>query len=157
RGNSLSFEMTITFQGQAVKLLYSGLLDGDELRLTMRAGERATEEPVTFNRVNSLSPIERFSEPPAPGEITAWLKADAIRIASVQSDAGSADLMALLPHLQDARIVAMGEATHGTREFQQFKVRMFRFLVERLGFTVFGIEADWPEALSVNEYVLGGD
>jgi erythromycin esterase len=51
----------------------------------------------------------------------------------------------------------MGEATHGTREFQQLKVRMFRFLVEQLGFTVFGIEANWPESLAVNEYVLGGD
>ncbi|HZL57782.1 MAG TPA: erythromycin esterase family protein [Bryobacteraceae bacterium] len=34
---------------------------------------------------------------------------------------------------------------------------MFRFLVERLGFTAFGIEANWPESLSVNEYVLGGE
>lgn len=157
RGSSLSFEMTVTFQGQALKLFYSGLLDGDELRLTMRAEGRAGEERATFNRVNPISPIERFSEPPAPGEVMAWLNANAVRIGSVQWDAPSADLMPLLPHLKDARIVAMGEATHGTREFQQLKLRMFRFLVERLGFTVFGIEANWPESLSVNEYVLGGD
>src|SRR6185369_8626693 len=30
-------------------------------------------------------------------------------------------------------------------------------LVEKLGFTAFGIEANWPESLSVNEYVLGGN
>ena len=149
--------MTITFQGQAIKLFYSGQLDGDELRLTMRAEGRAGEERATFNRVNPSSPIERFSEPPAPGEVMAWLNANAIRLGSVQWDAPSADLMPLLPHLKDARIVAMGEATHGTREFQQLKVRVFRFLVERLGFTVFGIEANWPESLSVNEYVMGKD
>jgi len=123
----------------------------------MRAEGRAGEERFTFNRVNPLSPIERFSEAPAPGEVMAWLKANAVRVASVQSDAPSTDLMPLLSHLKDARIVAMGEATHGTREFQQLKLRMFRFLVEKLGFTVFGIEANWPESLSVNEYVLGGN
>lgn len=67
------------------------------------------------------------------------------------------DLAPLKAHLQDARIVGMGEATHGTREFQGFKFRMFRFLVEQLGFTVFGIEANWPESLEVNRYVLGAD
>jgi erythromycin esterase len=157
RGNSLSFEMAVPFQGQPLKLYYSGVLDGDKLRLTLRAEGRAGEELTTFNRVNPLSPIERFSETPAPGEVMAWLKANAIRLAPVQSDAPSTDLMPLLPHLNGARIVAMGEATHGTREFQQLKFRMFRFLVEKLGFTVFGIEANWPESLSVNEYVLGGD
>ena len=86
----------------------------------MRAEGRAGEERVTFSRVNPLSPIERFSEPPGIGEVTTWLNANAIRVASVQPDAPSADLMPLLPHLTDARIVAMGEATHGTREFQQF-------------------------------------
>lgn len=157
RGDSLSFEMTITFQGQPVRLFYSGLLDGDQLRLAMRAEGKPGEERVTFNRVNPFAAIERFSETPAPDGVAVWLKANAIRITSCQSDAPAADLMALLPHLQDARIVAMGEATHGTREFQQLKVRMFRFLVERLGFTVFGIESNWPESLSVNEYVMGKD
>lgn len=156
RGRQLSFEMAVTFQGQALKLSYSGLLEGDELRLTMRAEGRDGEERVTFHRINPRSPIERYSETPAPGEVMAWLKANAISIASVQSDAPSADLMPLLSHLKDARIVAMGEATHGTREFQQLKLRMFRLLVERLGFTVFGIESNWPESLSVNDYVLGG-
>lgn len=50
----------------------------------------------------------------------------------------------------------MGEATHGTREFFQMKHRMLEFLVEKMGFTVFGIEANWPESLAVNDYVLNG-
>ena len=51
----------------------------------------------------------------------------------------------------------MGEATHGTHEFFQLKHRMLEFLVERMGFTVFGIEANWPESLAVNDYVLNGN
>jgi erythromycin esterase len=39
----------------------------------------------------------------------------------------------------EARIVAMGEATHGSREFFQMKHRMLEFLAEKMGFTVFAI------------------
>ncbi len=51
----------------------------------------------------------------------------------------------------------MGEATHGTREFFQFKHRVFEFFVEELGFTAIAIEASFPDAADVNAYVLGGD
>jgi erythromycin esterase len=158
QGNAVSFEMAVNIQGQALNLLYEGQLDGDELRLTLRARGRPGEERVTLKRVNpNASPLDRFSESPAPDEVTGWLKANAIRFASVQADAGFADMAPLKARLQGARIVAMGEATHGTREFQQLKIRMFRFLVEELGFTVFGIEGNWPESQTVNEYVLGGN
>jgi erythromycin esterase len=57
----------------------------------------------------------------------------------------------------DARIVALGEATHGTREIFQLKHRMLECLVSELGFTVFAIEANWPESEAVNRYVLTGE
>jgi erythromycin esterase len=158
QGNAVSFEMAVSIQGQQLRLFYEGQLDGDELRLTLRVRGRTGEESVILKRVDpDASPVDRFSEETAPEEVAAWLKANAIRFASVDADAGFADMAPLKARLRDARIVAMGEATHGTREFQQLKVRMFRFLVEQLGFTVFGIEANWPESLSVNEYVLGGN
>jgi erythromycin esterase-like protein len=56
----------------------------------------------------------------------------------------------------DARIVALGEATHGTREFFQLKHRMLEFLATEMGFTIFSIEANMPEAYRVNDYVLTG-
>jgi len=65
--------------------------------------------------------------------------------------------MPLVQRSKDACLVAMGEGAHGTREFQQIKVRMFRFLLEKFGFTVFGIEANWPESLTVNAYVNGAE
>jgi hypothetical protein len=51
----------------------------------------------------------------------------------------------------------MGEATHGSREFFQMKHRMLEFLAEKMGFTVFAIEANWPESLAVNDFVLNGE
>src|SRR4051812_40782259 len=55
-----------------------------------------------------------------------------------------------------ARVVGMGEATHGTREFFQFKHRMLEFLVEEMGFTAFALEVDSATALRVDAYVRGG-
>jgi len=56
----------------------------------------------------------------------------------------------------DARIVALGEATHGTREFFQLKHRMVEFLASQKGFTIFSIEANMPEAYLLNDFVLTG-
>lgn len=54
----------------------------------------------------------------------------------------------------DARIVALGEATHGTREFFQLKHRMLEFLVTEMGFSIFSIEANMPESYRMNDFVL---
>jgi erythromycin esterase len=80
----------------------------------------------------------------------------AIPITDTNPTSGTADFVPLEKIIGEARIVAMGEATHGTREFFQLKHRMLEFLVERVGFTVFAIEANWPESLAVNDYVLNG-
>jgi erythromycin esterase len=53
-------------------------------------------------------------------------------------------------------VVALGEATHGTREIFQMKHRLLEYLVSELGFSVFAIEANWPESEAVDEYVRTG-
>jgi len=156
-GTTFSFEMAVNIKGQALTLLYTGELSGDELHLTLTVRGTPGEERMTMRRVDPKGPLAMFTEKAAPEEVTAWLKANAIRLATVEATGDFADMAPLKARLEDARIVGMGEATHGTREFQQFKRRMFRFLVEQLGFTVFGIEANWPESLEVNRYVLGAD
>src|SRR5258708_31318593 len=100
--------------------------------------------------------IRSQSGPSVPKEVTVWLQSAAIPLDSTSPHSGQKDLLPLLSVIGDARIVAMGEATHGTREFFQLKHRMLAFLVEKMGFTVFGIEANWPESLAVNDYVLNG-
>jgi erythromycin esterase len=67
------------------------------------------------------------------------------------------DLEPLRRMVGDARVVALGEATHGTREFFQTKHRILRFLVERMGFSAFAIEATWPESSRVDRYVRTGE
>jgi erythromycin esterase len=57
----------------------------------------------------------------------------------------------------DARIVALGEATHGTAEFYRLNQRLIEYLVRHKGFTVLAIEANWPESLEVDRYIKTGE
>lgn len=66
-------------------------------------------------------------------------------------------LDALLARIGNARVVALGEATHGTAEFYDMRARITRELIERKGFTVVALEADWPEAQRLDRYVRGTD
>jgi erythromycin esterase len=86
----------------------------------------------------------------------AWMKQAALPLQTVEAGHGFADLQPLKKVLQDVRVVALGEATHGTREFFQLKHRMLEFLATELGYTVFAIEADVADAHAVNDHVLTG-
>jgi protein-L-isoaspartate(D-aspartate) O-methyltransferase len=66
-----------------------------------------------------------------------------------------ADLSGLLERIGSARLVLLGEATHGTSEFYRMRARITRELVERRGFTVVALEADWPDAARVDAWVRG--
>lgn len=85
-----------------------------------------------------------------------WLSANAVPLATVEAGHGFADLRPVRRWIGNARIVSLGEATHGTREFFQFKHRMLEFLVQEMGFTAFAIEAQLAESEDINEYVLTG-
>ena len=62
-------------------------------------------------------------------------------------------LDALIDRIGDARVVLLGEATHGTSEFYRMRARITRELVQRRGFTLVAVEADWPDAARVDHYV----
>jgi erythromycin esterase len=85
-----------------------------------------------------------------------WLSSVAVPLATTEPGTDLTDLAPLRAMVGTARVVGLGEGTHGTREFFQLKHRVFQFLVREMGFTHFAIEATWPEANDVNEYVLTG-
>ncbi|MBT9589000.1 protein-L-isoaspartate(D-aspartate) O-methyltransferase [bacterium] len=60
-----------------------------------------------------------------------------------------------LKRVGDARVVLLGEASHGTAEFYRMRARLTRELIERKGFTLVAVEADWPDARLVDNYVQG--
>ena len=86
-----------------------------------------------------------------------WIAANAVRLKTPEAGNGFADMQPLKKIIGNARIVSLGEATHGTREFFQLKHRMLEFLATEMGFTIFSIEANMPEAYRLNDYVLNGE
>ena len=65
------------------------------------------------------------------------------------------DYDALLALVADARIVLLGEASHGTHEFYRERARITKRLIAEHGFTGVAIEGDWPDAYRVNRYIRG--
>jgi erythromycin esterase-like protein/predicted phosphoribosyltransferase len=61
----------------------------------------------------------------------------------------------LLAGIGDARVVLLGEATHGTHEFYRERAFITRRLIVEKGFTAVAVEADWPDAYRINRYVRG--
>jgi erythromycin esterase-like protein len=62
----------------------------------------------------------------------------------------------LLARAGAARLVLLGEASHGTHEFYRERALITQRLLAEHGFTAVAVEADWPAAHRVNRYVLGG-
>jgi erythromycin esterase-like protein len=59
----------------------------------------------------------------------------------------------LLDLIGDARLVLIGEATHGTDEFYRIRANLTRALIRTKHFNVVAVEADWPDASRVNRWV----
>ncbi|MFL6759285.1 erythromycin esterase family protein [Sphingomonas sp.] len=53
----------------------------------------------------------------------------------------------------DARVVLLGEASHGTSEFYRARAAISRRLIERHGFNIVAVEGDWPDAATLDRYV----
>lgn len=97
----------------------------------------------------------------APRDVTAGGAADAeaaaataaVRDAAHPLTGADDDLDALLALAGDARVVLLGESTHGTREFYAQRARLTRRLIEAHGFRAVAVEGDWPASFAVNAYV----
>ncbi|MEO3808161.1 erythromycin esterase family protein [Sphaerisporangium sp. B11E5] len=74
---------------------------------------------------------------------------------TVEPHEGAARTEALLDLVGDARLVLIGAASHGTREFHATRVELTRALIEEKGFGAVALLADWPDAYRVDRYVRG--
>jgi erythromycin esterase len=161
----------------AIGLAFGAVLDGpgdlvvDDLRLEIVGTDvpstNELSEPSQFGDSASVAALFAgarsvpgnldFEGSPGPAAATvAWLSETAVPFTTVQAGTNLTDLAPLEAMVGSARLVGMGEGTHGTKEFFQMKHRLFEFLVREMGFTLFAIEASWQEANDMNAYVLTG-
>lgn len=117
----------------------------------------SSPSPIAATVTPSISggptPTQIFADVPA--DVSAWLRSHAVPFDTAEPRDDDSDLMPLKQMVGEARVVALGEATHGTHEFFAMKHRVLEFLVKEMGFTVFGIEDGYAEVERINEYVHG--
>ena len=127
--------------------------------MPVRVGNQAVSNVrVNEDLTTAFTPLERLetADLTITPEALTWIREHAIPFRTVEAGGSFDDLTPLKKTVGNARIVALGEQTHGTREFFKMKHRLLEFLVSEMGYSIFAIEANMPEAYRLNEYVLTG-
>ncbi|GLP82769.1 erythromycin esterase family protein [Mycobacterium antarcticum] len=81
--------------------------------------------------------------------------AEAVHRSAVPAPGGVPAPDVLADLIGNARVVLIGESSHGTQEFYQARADITRWLIEHQGFTAVAAEADWPDAYRVNRFIHG--
>ena len=81
--------------------------------------------------------------------------AEAVRSAAHPLTGSARDYDSLLNLVGEARVVLLGEASHGTHEFYHNRAQITQRLIKEKGFCAVAVEGDWPDAYRVNRYVRG--
>jgi len=130
-----------------------------------RTGDRHFEEEdlgaVTFvpligehgwaedGRARPAAEVRSFREPAPAKSIPELIRSAAEPLPEIDDPAFGA----LFDRFASARVVLLGEASHGTSEFYRARAAITRRLIEQHGFTIVAAEADWPDAASFDRYV----
>jgi len=102
---------------------------------------------VLTDAASAQPPMDRFGK---------WAIARAIPLRTLEPDGEVSDLSPLKTVVGAARIVALGESTHGAHEPLAFRNRLVRFLVEQMGFTAIALETGFIESRAIERFVAGG-
>lgn len=92
----------------------------------------------------------------APGMPGTWPWRPPTTLATTCGGADTADMAVFAPLTNAARVVGVGEATHGTSEFFGLRQRLLDYLGRERGFTDLAIEADWSATAALDAWVQGG-
>jgi len=172
------YSVVLDVPGNAVGITIGALLNGvgtvrvDDMRFEVVDGTVATTGRNTASAptLDSTATTNFYARLPSRPEnldfegvapfassTAAWLNSVAKPFSTDAPGSGFDDLAEIGAIVGNARVVAFGEATHGTREFFRMKHRAFEYLVERQGFTHFSIEATMPESRAMDRYVTLGE
>ena len=86
---------------------------------------------------------------PTPEPLAEQIGKAAIHIPSIDT----VNLDSLLERIGNARLVLLGEATHGSAEFYEMRARISKELITRKGFNFIAVEADWPDAAQIDHFI----
>jgi erythromycin esterase len=87
---------------------------------------------------------------------TSWAGNSLVPVSGADLDASTDDLVPIERMIGDAKIVALSEAIHAAAEPLIFRNRLFKHLVERMGFAAIALESGIVESRVLNDYVTQG-
>jgi protein-L-isoaspartate(D-aspartate) O-methyltransferase len=118
------------------------------VRFVPLIGEQGWPAPVLAGRVRSVRALA--------GDPDHALRALIRESAEPLEEVEGATLQSFLDRAANARVVLLGESTHGTSEFYRMRARLTKELITRAGFQFVAVEADWPDAARIDDHVMGG-
>jgi erythromycin esterase len=65
------------------------------------------------------------------------------------------DLTPLFKRIADKKYVLLGEASHGTADYYNWRAEISQKLITEKGFSFIAVEGDWPDCYRINRYVRG--
>ncbi len=138
---------------------FAGIVD-DVVCASMPTPFLAVGESFWDFRQTTDEEVRDLLATPTTGLATARIRiaetpADVVARSAVDAPAGMPPRDALEEIVGDARIVLIGESSHGTHEFYRARAEITKWLIEEKGFCAVAAEADWPDAYRVNRYVRG--
>ena len=138
---------------------FAGIVD-DVVCASMPTPFLAVGESFWDFRQVSDDEVRELLATPTTGIATAPLRmaetpAAVVARTAVDAPSGLPPTEALEEVIGDARIVLIGEGSHGTHEFYEARAAITKWLIEEKGFCGVAAEADWPDAYRVNRYVRG--
>ncbi|MFI2415892.1 erythromycin esterase family protein [Streptomyces sp. NPDC018947] len=125
-----------------------------------RRGLLATVPAITALAVLASAGCQPAAAPASDSKqstVVSALEKDAKVLRSTEPGGTTTDLRALGTIIGNAKVVGLGEATHGSHEFFAMKERVFRYLVEEKGFSTFALEMSWSAGLTIDEFLQGGE
>ena len=139
---------------------YALMLPAGATYLLIASHEQRSRRYQRIEPTDAATDIALTFEPAARPDdeaIAAWLRRDALPIRGHEPGTPLDDLEPLSAMIGDARVVALGEVTHGSSEVFRMKHRIVELLIERLGFDAVALEAGYAQTLALNRYVQTGE
>lgn len=97
------------------------------------------------------------SDPIDSLKIEKWIEKNAIEIHSIEPSGEDKDLRGLSPVLKNKKIIGLGDATHGTKEFFVLKNRIIEYLIKNENCTAIALELPLDCGVKINNYVRTGE
>lgn len=123
-------------------------------------GDRLLARPVQTRGEpgeRSTVAIAASERAPAPEAVVDWLRSRAMPITTTDPGTDTADLAKVAETLAGARVIGVGEATHGTREYFRLKHRLLERLVTHHRLTLLAMEANFNDAERLDAWVQTGE